>query len=812
MTKHQHTSRLGGLREYGRRERRRGSSGRDPVASSTPNGLESLESRLLMSVDPGPFASLWSTDVGGNGNWYEVVAAPDGISWQDAHAAAVGRGGHLVTITSVLENDFVFSLADDSVYWNELPVLGVYSLGPWIGAYRPEGTTSDPTEDWQWVTGETWDFTNWASVEPDRTDENYAHYTGRGVVTDDTWANWVSNHGLFPIVSYVIEWEASDVGPSNEAPAIDSTPITNALEGEAYSYTISATDPDGDALQFSAAGLPDWLTLTDNGDGTATLAGTPDSAAVGSHTLSISVTDGDATVEQTFDLVVDALAQINGTAFRDTNGNGALDSGEATLVGWTAYLDANGNGQFDDGERATLTDDNGRYEFTGLTPGEYNVGVVAPVAGPTLDGFQIHCSWRDTYLDLEEGENVRRTDLDDHTYLLGFEDWIDNDFNDLILKVTELDGGEMTLEVFDRNAAGHFDLVDHDGDVVMRRLGEKKYTPVGTQMQLGQSWYFTTGAVQSVTVGVNDAATLDFGAVHAERSDISGVLWDDANRDGVRDESEGAIDGWRVYVDANDNGQYDDGERFDVTGEDGAYRIEDLLPGQYAVRSESLMEGLTLDDLQIHCSWRGTYLDLMEGSMVRRTDLGDGSYLLGFEDWIDRDFNDLVLRVQEGDNGAVTITVHGRRAAGHFDLVERDGDTLMQRLAERSGAPIGTSFTLGEQWESTTGVNGLHMVDVLMGEDATQDMGMARAEPEPPAPAPMASQQPGNSSNENEQFSPNVAAQGVLAGVVQRQQAHFGAMSGMRAARMARLMQFRTPLQGLRSLLNSGDDGDARVL
>ena len=50
--------------------------------------------------------------------------------------------------------------------------------------------------------------------------------------------------------------------------------------------------------------LPTWLTLTDHGDGTATLSGTPGAADAGSHSVILQATDGTATVLQSFTLYV----------------------------------------------------------------------------------------------------------------------------------------------------------------------------------------------------------------------------------------------------------------------------------------------------------------------------------------------------------------------------------------------------------------------------------------------------------------------------------------------------------------------------
>ena len=82
------------------------------------------------------------------------------------------------------------------------------------------------------------------------------------------------------------------VTDTNDAPTIDSTHIITATEDALYTYTITATDPDGNeqaAYTYDAATNPDWLSLTDNGDGTATLTGTPDNSDVGDHTVAFSV-------------------------------------------------------------------------------------------------------------------------------------------------------------------------------------------------------------------------------------------------------------------------------------------------------------------------------------------------------------------------------------------------------------------------------------------------------------------------------------------------------------------------------------------
>ncbi len=95
------------------------------------------------------------------------------------------------------------------------------------------------------------------------------------------------------------------VDDANEAPSFTSTAVTSGTQDVAYSYSITTTDPDaGAALTITALTFPSWLTLTDNGDGTATLAGTPTSDNVGSNSVTLQVSDGNLQANQSFSVIV----------------------------------------------------------------------------------------------------------------------------------------------------------------------------------------------------------------------------------------------------------------------------------------------------------------------------------------------------------------------------------------------------------------------------------------------------------------------------------------------------------------------------
>ncbi len=83
-----------------------------------------------------------------------------------------------------------------------------------------------------------------------------------------------------------------NISDANDPPMFISTPVTSAVEDQLYTYTITATDEDqNDISTITAPTLPSWLDFTDNGNGLASLTGTPTNAEVGPHSVGLVVTD-----------------------------------------------------------------------------------------------------------------------------------------------------------------------------------------------------------------------------------------------------------------------------------------------------------------------------------------------------------------------------------------------------------------------------------------------------------------------------------------------------------------------------------------
>ena len=110
------------------------------------------------------------------------------MTWQEAKAFCETWGGHLATITSQAEDEFV---------WSNL-ASAAPGYGTWLGA------TDEIIEgEWAWVTGEPWSYTNWDSGEPNNFDgiEHYLHYWFYPYWNDMNKDGWGNSHSTLCEVS-----------------------------------------------------------------------------------------------------------------------------------------------------------------------------------------------------------------------------------------------------------------------------------------------------------------------------------------------------------------------------------------------------------------------------------------------------------------------------------------------------------------------------------------------------------------------------------------------------------------------------------
>ena len=145
-------------------------------------------------------AVQWRVADGGNGHWYSRIVSPLVVTWPQARNQAAIAGGHLATISSSNENEFVFQASRPSLWSNR--------YGPWIGGFRlPD--SGELGGAWAWVTGEPWTYTAWEIYQPDNGclgDESAIHF----INYTNSW-NDLSPTGACDsekCFHFMVEWEA----------------------------------------------------------------------------------------------------------------------------------------------------------------------------------------------------------------------------------------------------------------------------------------------------------------------------------------------------------------------------------------------------------------------------------------------------------------------------------------------------------------------------------------------------------------------------------------------------------------------------
>lgn len=125
-----------------------------------------------------------------NGHTYHVYDVS--MTWEEAKQYCENLGGYLATITSEQENNTISDLI--SYYRNK----SMY----WLGGYN-DG-------DWKWITGESFDYTNWNYGEPTNTQKCLAMYSEkatREVHDQAKHGKWLDNPN-----NGIGSWSVSETG------------------------------------------------------------------------------------------------------------------------------------------------------------------------------------------------------------------------------------------------------------------------------------------------------------------------------------------------------------------------------------------------------------------------------------------------------------------------------------------------------------------------------------------------------------------------------------------------------------------------
>ncbi|HEX2552350.1 MAG TPA: SdrD B-like domain-containing protein, partial [Microvirga sp.] len=291
-----------------------------------------------------------------------------------------------------------------------------------------------------------------------------------------------------------------------------------------------------------------------------------------------------------------AKASLGDTVWEDTNGNGVQDSGELGISGATVRLiDANG---------ATVatktTDTNGKYSFTDLTPGNYQVEFVTPTGyvptgqdqgGSDTADSDAGAGGRTATVNLSAGENDISVDAGFYQpATVGDRVWLDTDgdgvqdageagLTGVTVKLVNAAGTVVATTTTGANGIYGFANVA-PGTYSVRFEAPAGYTFTGTDKggndtadsdanALGNTAPFT------VTSGSSNL-TLDAGLF--QTASLGNRVWEDTNGNGIQDGEPGIAGATVRLLDANGNTI-----ATRTTDTNGNYSFTGLIPGDYQV-------------------------------------------------------------------------------------------------------------------------------------------------------------------------------------------------------------------------------------
>lgn len=323
----------------------------------------------------------------------------------------------------------------------------------------------------------------------------------------------------------------------------------------------------------------------------------PKLLVAGNNTISVEIHQATASSSDiSFDLALSAstilnTASITGKLWNDTDADGVIDTGEASLASRTVYIDSNNNAIKDSTEKSTITDSAGAYNFASLLAGTYIVRQVVPAGwsqtSPTANAAQS--------VVLTTGQAATAKNFGSKTTaavagsIAGYL-WSDTNGNG-VKDGTE--GFTASREVYlDTNKNGTKDtgevavMSDASGNYKFSNLTAGTYRVRRTPLPAGYRYSSPLVGYYDVVVasGANVAGK-NIGVT--QRAIFSGTVFKDTNANKLKDTGELGLSGWKVFIDTNGNGLLDTSEKSVTTDASGNFIFNDVLAGTYKFRLQN---------------------------------------------------------------------------------------------------------------------------------------------------------------------------------------------------------------------------------
>jgi len=439
---------------------------------------------------------------------------------------------------------------------------------------------------------------------------------------------------------------------------------------------------------------------------------------VDSNGLRSTVTLTPGEYNETYDLGVFQPASVGDFVWEDTNGNGIQDEGEPPVPNTTVRV-TGPNGE----THTTVTDNEGKWSVTGLTPGvEYTVEFTPPAGYQVTKPEQGEDRGKDSNpqsskVTLDPGENNTSYDLGlVKSASVGDRVWLDSNDNG-VQDEGEANVAGVTVTVTG-NGDTHTATTDSNGKWRVDGLtpGEE-YTvaftpPAGYEVtKTGQGDEATDSNPLSSTVILTPGEyneTYDLGLVGKPAS-VGDRVWIDANRNGVQDEGEENLAG--VTVTVTPPAGSDEQPRTVTTDADGKWHIDELTPGvEYTVTFE-LPEGYKATDALVGDD-RGVDSNGLRSTVTLQPEEYNDTYDLGvfqpasIGDFVWEDTNGNGIQ-DEGEPAVpnTIVRVTGPNGETHTTATDKDGKWSVDGLTPgveytvEFTPPAGYQVTKTEQGE-----------------------------------------------------------------------------------------------------------------
>ncbi|KKH95718.1 hypothetical protein EO95_06330 [Methanosarcina sp. 1.H.T.1A.1] len=202
-----------------------------------------------------------------------------------------------------------------------------------------------------------WDGNGWV------TDSTSSSCIDTGYSSSDYSAEPQDNGGRINIGAFGNTKYASKSGTStvdnNQAPVINSIPDVTVEAGKSLTFTVSASDADGDSLAYSASGTPSGATFDSK---SGFFSWTPAAGQEGTYSVTFEVSDGK--LKDSATAVISVVAQENSSpAAEEVYDNRLREASPNTVYPSSSFIDVGGMNNFR--YRDVMRFDLSKYETSG---------------------------------------------------------------------------------------------------------------------------------------------------------------------------------------------------------------------------------------------------------------------------------------------------------------------------------------------------------------------------------------------------------------------------------------------------------------